>query len=425
MVSYADFEILKHIGDGGSSNVYKVKYKKNGRIYAMKIINKLSNKHNDKKLSNIILNENNILQKLNNKYIIKLYFSFEDYLNIYFVLEYAEMGDLYKIINSTLSTEQITFYFIEILLGIQYLHENGIIMRDIKPENILIKEDGHIIIGDFGLAKHADRATTQCGTIEYIAPEIINNGEQTIKIDIWSIGILLYELIYKVTPFENDEHSVIVSNINSGKYHIDKSYNKVLNGLIHNMLQRDPDKRPDCNDIIRILQKNKMYSIIYTPPVIKDILSYNKPDKTLIRDFQPFISPDNNDKYYEIVLIDDDIITLNVYKEILNNFGKIIMKIYSDPNKALKYISSNKSNIELILLDYIIPKYDVNDIINHLQIISKSIPIILLTNLILNKNQDLFTENKIRGYIKKPLRNEETHKTLIMGAILQRISMNK
>jgi len=124
------------------------------------------------------------------------------------ILEYLPGGELFKLIrNKVMMTEvDSRFYIAEIVLAVEQLHQMGIIYRDLKPENVLLDKDGHIKLTDFGFAKQMknisqDRAYTNCGTPGYCAPEVMLDAGHTYKADIWSIGILICELIGGFTPF--------------------------------------------------------------------------------------------------------------------------------------------------------------------------------------------------------------------------------
>ena len=134
--------------------------------------------------------------------------SMQDELHLYMVLDYLPGGELFKIIRQTgfVNEQDSKFYIAEIILAIDSLHQMGIIYRDLKPENILIDKDGHIKLIDFGFAKqigniYKDKAYTNCGTPGYCAPEVMLDAGHTYKADLWSIGILICEIIGGFTPF--------------------------------------------------------------------------------------------------------------------------------------------------------------------------------------------------------------------------------
>lgn len=147
-----------------------------------------------------------IQSSLNNRNIIRLFSQIKDGPIINLVLEYASNGSLFEYLqkNRILSDKQIAFIFKEICLGIQYLHSFGIIHRDIKLENILFDEHYNLKLADFGFACYDDQKVvrkTMCGTKEYFAPEIFRGKQQNRKLDVWCLGVLLYELCHNNTPF--------------------------------------------------------------------------------------------------------------------------------------------------------------------------------------------------------------------------------
>lgn len=130
------------------------------------------------------------------------------------ILEYLPGGELFKLIrNKVMMTESDSrFYIAEIVLAVEQLHQMGIIYRDLKPENVLLDKDGHIKLTDFGFAKvmkniKNDRTYTNCGTPGYCAPEVMLDIGHTYKADIWSIGILICELIGGFTPFQSKDEA--------------------------------------------------------------------------------------------------------------------------------------------------------------------------------------------------------------------------
>ena len=141
------------VGSGGFSKVYLCRFKKDGNFYAMKVIDKDVIVKNKKK--NIIMNERNIMKTSKHPFVIDMKFAFETAKYLIFVVEYCPGGELFGLIKKykRLSEEVSRFYIIEIFLGLSYLHQNNVVYRDIKPENILLGQDGHVKIADLGLAK--------------------------------------------------------------------------------------------------------------------------------------------------------------------------------------------------------------------------------------------------------------------------------
>ena len=206
----------------------------------------------------IIYNEINIHSKLAHENIIKLYNIHEDNENIDIIMEYAENGNLYELISKEqggLSESKAFDYFIQVVNAVYYLHNNNIIHRDIKPENILIGNDNKIKLCDFGWAKELtlENRSTFCGTVEYMAPEIVGSENYDYSVDIWSLGILLYELLYGHSPFKASNTKNVILNIKTHELIYDdknKKISKACKDLIQKLLVSNPQKRLKIKDIL-------------------------------------------------------------------------------------------------------------------------------------------------------------------------------
>jgi RAC serine/threonine-protein kinase len=146
--------------------------------------------------------EKSILMKLDCPFLVHLHFSFQTSDKLYFVMDYVNGGELFFHLQKekTFDPNRVLFYSAEILLGLEYLHEQGVIYRDLKPENILLTSQGHICMTDFGISKEGlhckdDRTATFCGTPEYLAPEILEGKGYGKAVDWWSFGTLIYEMM--------------------------------------------------------------------------------------------------------------------------------------------------------------------------------------------------------------------------------------
>jgi serine/threonine protein kinase len=177
--------------------------------------------------------------------------SMQDDINLYMLLEYLPGGELYKQIRKKMymNEQDSQFYLAEIVLGIETLHNMGIIYRDLKPENILIDKEGHVKLIDFGFAKkiakiYKDKAYTNCGTPGYCAPEVMMEIGHTFKADIWSIGILICEIMGGFTPFENKHEAnnprAIMEKCRNGKLNLPKNLHGNSRDLIKLLLVEDP-----------------------------------------------------------------------------------------------------------------------------------------------------------------------------------------
>ena len=272
-----DYKIIKLIGKGSFGEVYKVS--KDDKFYALKMY-KISNEMNNsnsltkkEKNENLksIENEIKILSQLNNPFIVKLYEVFSINLNeevynikdennddqiICLILELCENGDLNDKIkekkqkNETFAEKEILHYFYEILQGLYYLHKNRVLHRDLKTLNIFLTKDNHIKIGDFGVSKKLINnniyAYTFVGTPYYLSPEICQNKAYDEKSDVWSLGVIIYELITLNKPFDSQSQMGLFMKILKGKpapiiNTIKHSYSqKLINMVIENLLDKDP-----------------------------------------------------------------------------------------------------------------------------------------------------------------------------------------
>jgi serine/threonine protein kinase len=239
-------------------------------LFALKVIDKRKLMISYGKLD-IIYNEISIHSKLAHENIIKLYNVHEDKDNINIIMEYAENGNLYELISKEKNglTESKAFdYFIQVVNAVYYLHNNNIIHRDIKPENILIGNDNKIKLCDFGWAKELtlENRSTFCGTVEYMAPEIVGSENYDYSVDIWSLGILLYELLYGHSPFKASNTKNVILNIKTHELTYDdknKLISKSCKDLIQKLLDSNPQKRLKIKDILEhpfVKKHSKKYS---------------------------------------------------------------------------------------------------------------------------------------------------------------------
>jgi protein kinase X len=197
--------------------------------------------------------EISILRQISHPFIIPLISAFQDNKNVYLVFPFINGGEMFTFIRKQqrISLDHARFYLVELILIFEYLHNIDIIYRDTKPENILIDRNGHIVLTDFGFAKKiTDRTFTQCGTPEYLAPEIIKSRGHGKGVDWWASGVLLFELICGCPPFYDENPIKIYEKVIQGKLSFPKSLDnpkyRDVKDLITQLLIQDRTKRLGC-----------------------------------------------------------------------------------------------------------------------------------------------------------------------------------
>lgn len=251
-----DFTFYNILGIGDFGKVFLARYLYNDQFYAIKVIKKkkINIVHTSLKQ---VLTEREILATCESEFIVKMYASFQNENNFYFVLEYVSAGNLSNYLRKlkNLSMPQVKFFVAEILMGLQYLHEEiHVIHRDLKPENILIDKDGHIKLTDFALAKIGVKQTHSfCGTKCYFSPELIQNKGYNRMVDYWTLGCLTYEMLVGRPPFYHSNHKILYDLILNGSYKRDPIEDPQALDFIEQLLQKNPEKRLGIRGIKDIL----------------------------------------------------------------------------------------------------------------------------------------------------------------------------
>ena len=250
----SDFHPIKLqrlLGRGTYGEVQLVKHKSSGHLYALKEIRKHTKER--RVPIKMLFREISVQKNLVHANMIRLYGHMETLDRLILVLEYADGGDLYAHLKkkTRLPEREACRIFSEICQGMQYLHASNIIHRDIKPENILMTKTGGIKICDFGWCAIGDtERSTYCGTLDYMAPEILEASTYSNKVDIWSLGVLLYEILQGTTPFKGRNQIERLNNIKKGKLEFSFSISQAAKKLITAMLARSPGERPSTTEVL-------------------------------------------------------------------------------------------------------------------------------------------------------------------------------
>ena len=208
-----NYEILSFLGEGSFGSVKLGIDKSTNEKVAIKILEK--KKFIEKKEEYLAKREIDILKNINHLNVIKTKKIFDDSENIYIIMEYCEKGELYDHIieEICLNEKEAAYYFYQLINGLEYIHKNGIVHRDLKSENLLINKNNILKIIDFGLSNYYDSQkllSTLCGSLSYAAPEMIKGKEYDgIMADIWSTGIILYAMLCGCLPFDDDNDDIL------------------------------------------------------------------------------------------------------------------------------------------------------------------------------------------------------------------------
>ncbi|KAJ6218094.1 hypothetical protein RDWZM_009251 [Blomia tropicalis] len=259
-VDMRDFEILKVLGTGAYGKVFlvrKIGGSDHGKLYAMKVLKKSSVVMKQKTLEHT-KTERQVLEFIRRSpFLVSLHYAFQTDTKLHLILDYISGGELFTHLyqRDSFPEDAVRIYAAELILALESLHKRGIIYRDIKLENILLDSEGHIVLTDFGLCKQflpheSDlRAFSFCGTIEYMAPEIVKGGPtgHDFSVDWWSFGVLIYELLTGASPFtvegeKNTQHEISRRIMRSNPPYPTNLSTEVID-LLKLILVKDPHKR--------------------------------------------------------------------------------------------------------------------------------------------------------------------------------------
>lgn len=249
-----DFEIGKPLGKGKYGSVYLAREKRTKYIVGLKVLFK--NQLIKGQVEHQLRREIEIQSHLRHPNILRLFGYFHDQHRVFLILEFAAHGELFTHLRDANKFDEprAARYAASVAHALDYCHSKHVIHRDIKPENILVSLDGDIKIADFGWSVHApsDRRNTFCGTVDYLPPEIVEQRTYDHTVDLWSLGVLIYEFLVGAPPFEKTSSRSTYQRIVSVDYTIPRrSMSSLAADLIGRLLVKEPHERLPLRDVLR------------------------------------------------------------------------------------------------------------------------------------------------------------------------------
>jgi len=270
----SDFEISEELGAGSFGHVYLVTHKTTKAKYAIKAIDKRNKSNQNEKP--YFRREIEVMYKIHHPNVVKLYGHFEDNNYCYFIMEYIAKGNIYQLIphdnKKRLNAKIVASLMKDVISSVYYLHHMKpiIIHRDIKPENVLLGDNLVAKLTDFGWSNYMqedEKRQTVCGTPIYLAPEIIKEDGHDEKVDIWCIGVLLFELITGNVPFQGNDIDTLKENILHLRISWPKDINIDAKNLIKKILKLDPNSRISLEEMLK-----HPFFTKYFPNAVKDLI---------------------------------------------------------------------------------------------------------------------------------------------------------
>ena len=279
LIGLNDFTILQEVGRGSFGVVYLVKLEESGGIYAMKVM--VKEKIYEEKLEDYVCTEKNVMARIESEFIVKLRYAFQTLRLVCLVMDFCPGGTLAQVILRTgkVKEDMAKRYLSEIVVAFECLHDRDVIYRDLKPENVLIDEMGHVRLTDFGLAKTGvcgdQSAASFCGTVSYLAPEILEKKHYGKSVDWYSFGVLMFELLTGSVP----KGKSIKKDIT--KLHIPKFISPPARNLIEGLMFPEYKKRIGFKGVEQV-KLHEFFSDIDWDIVKNKQLTMDKPEIKII-----------------------------------------------------------------------------------------------------------------------------------------------
>ena len=324
----SNFVCLALLGQGSFGEVFLVKKKDSDDFYAMKVLDKC--RIAKQNIFKYVLTERNVLSVMHNPFIVKLNYAFQTSEKLFLLLDYCPGGDLSKQlqIQTRFSEEKAKFYICEIILALGDLHKNNIIFRDLKPDNVVIDKDGHALLTDFGLSREGvigkEIAKSFCGSIAYLAPEMLNRSGHGKAVDWYLLGVLFYELLVGVPPYFTGNQEQIFRNIQKAELYIPPFVSQKAQKLIKSLLKRNPNERLGSKRDVEEIKENEYFSDVdwqkvyerkYKPPQIylksNHLQFFRQPVQFKENEEDDLFIKDNNGEYNKY---NQDLDSMNNYE---------------------------------------------------------------------------------------------------------------
>ncbi|OMJ73879.1 hypothetical protein SteCoe_27327 [Stentor coeruleus] len=293
------FQFQYGIGKGGFGKVWKVEFKKTKDIFAMKEMSKA--RILAKKSVNSVINERKLLSYLKHPFIVNMQYAFQDRENLYLVMDLMPGGDFRYHLSRTkrFSEVQTKFIIACVVIGLEFLHKNGVIHRDIKPENLVFDNKGYLTITDFGIARVwvEENAKDTSGTPGYMAPEVMCRQNHGVAVDYFAIGVIVYEVMFGIRPYlgrsrKDIRDQILAKQVQIKKDEIPSGWSNEAADFVNRLLQRKPVSRLGLNGPEEVKQH----------PWLQDVDWKAMQQKTLVA---PFI-PSDEDNFDDRVQCDND-----------------------------------------------------------------------------------------------------------------------